>query len=394
MRHTTDSETLTRILFERYTLRQEDVARVWDHVVKLTWGQSSEDRAPHMLYNRHVKGYGGSVKARATYAAIYDKDSPSKGELEKREVNRTRIARDAEDAMRTLGIVIQARHAPHERDATNTGTKGKAVEEQDDPTETQQYNADALDAQTANTSKRHPFDPEEFFKDITAAYKDRNYTGLSRSQRAQLQALLAENEISQRFNFTTRQDRLDMVHAHDLQLSDGHIFLDGQSVIPHDHPIYLLGGKALRVVFGEGDVAGIYDVMMCRFEICSYCQHFIQNKSGEPPTTQEKTTLESGTDILHGRPFVHTTDCENISQRPNYSELRFQGTRKDVLEGFPRLRDASLRKCEVSFKKGKNGWKKVEAELCGQCAHWPKIEYQATSRYGPGFYESFGRPNR
>lgn len=221
-----------------------------------------------------------------------------------------------------------------------------------------------------------------------------SYEGLSRTQRAQLQALLAESEISQRFNFTTRQDRLDVVHAHDLKLSDGHIFFDGQHVIPHDHPIYLLGGKALRVVFGEGDGAAVYDVMMCRLEICSYCQHFIQDRTGEPPTTQEMATSEEGMDILQSRPFVHTTDCENISQRPNYSELQFQGTRKDVLEGFPRLRDPNLSKSEVSFKKGRNGWKKVEVELCGQCVHCPKQQYMATSRYGPGFYESFGRPNR
>ncbi|KAI6881421.1 hypothetical protein KC360_g5411 [Hortaea werneckii] len=222
-----------------------------------------------------------------------------------------------------------------------------------------------------------------------------SYEGLSRTQRAQLQAILAESDISQRFNFTTRQDHLDMVHAHDLKLSDGHIFFDGQQVIPHDHPIYLLGGKALRVVFGEGDGAAIYDVMMCRLEICSYCQHFIQDKSGEPPTTtaQERDKLEVEDDILQGRPFVHTTDCENISQRPNYSELRFQGTKKDVLEGFPRLRDPDLPKSEVSFKVGKTGWKKVEVELCGQCIHCPKKQYIATSRYGPGYYESFGRPN-
>lgn len=447
--HTEDSDTLTRILFERYTLSQADVARVWNHVVKLTWTQSSEDKAAHMLYNRHIKGYGASVKKKAIHAAIYDRDNPSKDELEERELNRARIARDAEDAMATLGIVIQARPASHERDTTNTGTKRKRNEEQSVPAEAQQHDADVLDAQEANTSKRHAVDREDLVKDITAAYKDRTAwidkaaefsltqqrsapalskhtsgyinsirrpssnqistthspqtsiamdqasdAGPSRVQQAKSHALQAESEISDRLHFTTRQDRLDMVHAHHLQLSDGHTFFDGPHVIPHNHPIYLLGGKALRVVFGEGDKTGLYDVMMCRFELCSYCQHFIQNKPGEPPTTQETNNLQAGADILHGRPFVHTTDCENISQRPNYSELQFQGTRKDVLEGFPRLRDPNLPKSVVSFKVGRNGWKKVEAEMCGQCAHCPKKEYRATSRYGPGFYESFGRPNR
>lgn len=174
MRHTEDSDTLTRILYERYTLNQEDVARVWNHVVKLTWGQPLEDRAPHMLHNRHIKGYGGSVKARATYAAIYDKDSPSKGELEKREVNRARIARDAEGAMTTLGIAIQQRHASHEGDATNAGTKRKAVGEQRVSTASQQHDTNVLDAENANMSKRRRFDGDEFNKEITAAYKDQS----------------------------------------------------------------------------------------------------------------------------------------------------------------------------------------------------------------------------
>ncbi|KAI7158026.1 hypothetical protein KC349_g5163 [Hortaea werneckii] len=174
MRHTEDSDTLTRVLFERFTLSQEDIARVWNHVVKLTWEQSSEDRAPHMLYNRHVKGYGGSVKARATYAAVYDRDSPSKDVAEKREINRARITRDAEDAMTTLGIVIQVRHASHEGDATTAVTKRKTVEEQGVPTASQQHNTNVLDTEQANISKRHRFDRENFYKDITAAYKDRS----------------------------------------------------------------------------------------------------------------------------------------------------------------------------------------------------------------------------
>ncbi|KAI7085371.1 hypothetical protein KC356_g5934 [Hortaea werneckii] len=169
MRHTEDSDTLTRILFEQYTLSREDVARVWNHVVK-----PSEDKSPHMLLNRHAKGYGGSERARATYAAVYDRDSPSKDVLEKRENDRARIARDAEDAMTTLGVVIQARHASHERDATLIRTKRKAVEKEDVPTAAQQHNTDALDVQKANTSKRHPFDCGEFSKDITATYKDRS----------------------------------------------------------------------------------------------------------------------------------------------------------------------------------------------------------------------------
>ena len=174
MRHTEDSDTLTRVLFERYTLTEEDVATVWNHVVKLTWEQSSEDRAPHMLYNRHVKGYGGSVKARATYAAVYDKDSPSKDVLEKREINRARIAQDAEDAMTILSIVIRARQTSHEGDATNAGTKQKAVEEQGVPTASQQLNTNVLDTEKANISKRPRFDREKFYNDITAAYKDRS----------------------------------------------------------------------------------------------------------------------------------------------------------------------------------------------------------------------------
>ncbi|KAI7722540.1 hypothetical protein KC353_g409 [Hortaea werneckii] len=174
MRHTEDSDTLTRILFERYTLSQEDVARVWNHVVRLTWGQSSEARALHMLYNRHVKGYGGSVKARATYAAVYDRDSPSKDVMEKREVNRARIARDCENSMTALSIAIQARHASYEDDAISADAKRKAVEEQGVPTASQQHNANVLDTEKANTSKRHRFDRENFYKDITAAYKHRS----------------------------------------------------------------------------------------------------------------------------------------------------------------------------------------------------------------------------
>ncbi|GAB1739800.1 hypothetical protein NU219Hw_g4736t1 [Hortaea werneckii] len=429
MRHTEDSDTLTRILYERYTLNQEDVARVWNHVVKLTWGQPLEDRAPHMLHNRHIKGYGGSVKARATYAAIYDKDSPSKGELEKREVNRARITRDAEGAMTTLGIAIQARHASHEDGATNAGTKRKAVEEQRVSTASQQHDTNLLNAENANVSKRRRFDGDEFNKEITAAYKDQSAlnaslagsrltsqrasseqnstthsaetpiamveavaSGLTRSQQNKLNALL-EKGTSQRFHFTPLPDRLDMVHAHDLKLSDGNIFFDGQTVIPHDHKIYLLGGKALRVTFGKGDDALQYDVMMCRYDICSYCQHFIQEETGEAPT-QEMNTLGEEAYFLQGRPFVHTTDCKNISERPSYSELQFQGTRKDPLEGFPQLRDPNLPKCEVSFKTGRSGWKKVEVELCGQCGHCPKQQYRATSRYGPGFYENYGHVNQ
>ncbi|KAI7341472.1 hypothetical protein KC315_g79 [Hortaea werneckii] len=174
MRHTEDSDTLTRILFERYNLYQEYVARVCNHVVNLTWGQSSEDKSPHMLLNRHAKGYGGSVKARATYAAVYDRDSPSKDVLEKREINRARIARDAEDAMITLGVVIRARHASDERDASRSGTKRKVVEEQSVPSENQQHDADVLDVQKTNSSRRHPFEGKEVFKDITAAYKDQS----------------------------------------------------------------------------------------------------------------------------------------------------------------------------------------------------------------------------
>ncbi|KAI6915357.1 hypothetical protein KC318_g54 [Hortaea werneckii] len=185
MRHTEDSDTLTRILFERFTLSQEDVAKVWNHVVKLTWEQSSEDRAPHMLYNRHVKGYGGSVKARATYAAVYDRNSPSKDVLEKREVNRARIAGDAEGAMTNLGIAIKARHASYEGDATDAGTKRKAVEGQGIPTAPQRHNTNVQDAEEANTFKRHRFDRENFYEDITAAYKDRklHYTIYSNSHR-------------------------------------------------------------------------------------------------------------------------------------------------------------------------------------------------------------------
>lgn len=202
-----------------------------------------------------------------------------------------------------------------------------------------------------------------------------------------------EDLFAERFNFTPRQDRLDMVHAHDLRMKDTHIFFDGKTVIPHNHKIYHLGGKALRVLFGNGDDARYYDVMMCRLEICSYCQHFIQEETGEAPT-QETNTLEEEAYILQGRPFVHTTDCKNISERANYSELQFQGTRKDVLEGLPHPRDPSLPKCEVSFQVGRMGRKKVEVELCGQYGHCPKVQYQAASRYGPGFYESYGRPKR
>ncbi|KAI7205405.1 hypothetical protein KC316_g251 [Hortaea werneckii] len=422
MRHTEDSDTLTRILSERFTLSQEDVAKVWNHVVKLTWEQSSEDRAPHMLYNRHVKGYGGSVKARATYAAVYDGDSPSKDVLEKREVNRARIARDCENAMTALSIAIQARYASYEGDATRAGTKRKMVEEQTVPTASQRHNANVHEAEKADTSKRQRFDRENFYKDITAAYKDRTFSKhangyikpISKPSSEQISTTQSthtpiamdpavldqrqsdaffEDLFAERFDLRPRQDRLDMVHAHDLRLKDTHIFFDGKHVIPRNRKIYLLGGKALRVIFGDGEDARYYDVMMCRLEICSYCQHFVQDKTGEPPTL-EMNTLEEGAYTLQGRPFVHTTDCKNISERPNHSELQFQGTRKDALEGLPQLRDPSLPKCEVLFQAGRSRWKKVEVELCGQCGHCPKLQYQATSRYGPGFYESHGRPSR
>lgn len=160
--------------------------------------------------------------------------------------------------------------------------------------------------------------------------------------------------------------KLEMVHSREVTWVNGTRF-HGDAFVPHDHPMYRLGGKVHRMhVHGRQSE----DVMICIGDFCAYCcqpREELRTLGAAAPVS-ERLFKEA-----KGLPFVHANACSTGED----GVLRYTGVEIRTAWGDPYPPETFETK--VGFKDAEGGVRLVRAltcvrDECPDCSGkgWPK----------------------
>ncbi|KAK5117105.1 hypothetical protein LTR85_009036 [Meristemomyces frigidus] len=380
---TAQQRAVLRLLYQRCGLGDDDVAKVFNYIVKELLKQKVSDNGVSMKKLKNIHEKKGS-----TWQETYDLDRPNAQELQRRQGFRAEMMVVVRQALKSLGM---EEHSPKTGEEADSGTQPSTAAR--DATEEAMDNANKEvspgPTSTMAMTKTHEDQPARLRASGSHALEDgaaglasalsgskliigstNTSTGIGRRSTLSSGPSLRSSALpsASKMPATRSQNKgsdvpaakstktklhgslgasiaidpptsdtsdsvassetvpvLEMVHHRDCTWPIGlthHGSSDhnqGKYYINHDHEIYKLGGTVHRCFVNGREE----DVMLCNKDFCIYCLDVTTELTNWGDTGRRRQIPESAHTEINGLPFVHAKDC--VVPVPGESGFHFAG---------------------------------------------------------------------